>query len=241
MNASGVLIDQWRRPSLRKAALVTLALSACVPIASAQAATPSTASPSASGWANYPSAPAASGSFSISPDGKTVSGTLPPGFTKLNPPSDPDDPGMAQKIKNATNTSDLHTSPAPTLATTARTFATMARSHVRAHAADLPHSGCVSAQSVIGPTGIDYKGTMAGCASGVLWLHIYLNRYGTRWQDNDPHICGTSGGHVTSCSVPYTHYGGDPSCAIWYNYAHGVNTTTGGDSTAWQEHDPYAC
>jgi hypothetical protein len=31
------------------------------------------------------------------------------------------------------------------------------------------------------------------------------------------------------------------NCREFINYAHGINRTTGGDSTAYQIHDPSAC
>ena len=49
------------------------------------------ASPSsavASGWAPYANGTVTTGSFSIAPNG-SVTGTLPPGFTKDNPPNEP--------------------------------------------------------------------------------------------------------------------------------------------------------
>lgn len=193
----------------------------------------------AAGWAGYSATPTESGNFTISGDGQTVSGTLPPGFSKENPPSDAADPGMAQRIKNAPHSAGLHVS-APTLATPIQAgFASvMSRRPTRSRtvAADNNPVGCVTAISVING-GLDYKGQMAGCAYGHLWLHTYLNAYSTRVQDGITLDCYST----THCSVPYSFYTANPNCRTFYNYAHGHNYTTGGDSIAWQQHAPWAC
>ena len=92
----------------------------------------------------------------------------------------------------------------------------------------------VSAISTISGDGLRYKGQMAGCHYGHLWLHTFLNANGTRVQDGVTLDCYST----TYCSVPYVLYGAAPHCRIFRNYAHGHNYSTGGNDTAWQDHFP---
>lgn len=181
------------------------------------------------GWGAYGPEATYTGSFSVAPDG-SVSGTLPPGYTKEHPPVDPAWPETAKRIQNSTDASRLHTFP---------TIARAAVAHrVKARAADLNPSGCVTAFSYIDVNfGLYYKGQMAGCSYGDLSLHVYLKANGVTVSDPGSHQCYSS----TSCSVPYFLYSGAPNCREFINYAHGINHTTGGDHTAYQIHDPWSC
>ena len=162
----------------------------------------------------------ASGTFSLSADGTTVSGVLPPGFSADEPPVDPGDPGYAKRFAAATNRQGLSVA-----AWSPAAPASFGGAAVQAQ----PFVGCVSAISSISGASIYYKGQMAGCRRGNLWLHTYLNRFSSRVQDGGTITCANS----TSCSVPNSAY--RMSQGTYYNYAHGRNLTTGGDDTAWQE------
>lgn len=181
------------------------------------------------GWGAYGPEAVISGHFSIAPDG-SVSGTLPPGFTKANPPVDPLNPYTAERIRNSSDTSGLRTF-------TSGVSASISRVHHVIRARVAGNAGCVNSQSVIGPSGLSYKGNMAGCRVGHLWIHTYLNANGVRVQDGDTNDCYST----TSCSVPYNTYTGAPACRQFVNYSHGINRTTGGDDTAYDVHSPYAC
>jgi hypothetical protein len=165
------------------------------------------------------------------PRGK-VSGTLPPGYTKNNPPVDLAAPETAQKIREATDASDLKVR---SIATAAK--AKKAKAKAKAKAAVTSTSGCVSAISSVNASGLSYKGQMAGCSFGTLWMHTYLNANGVRVQDGNYNTCYSS----TSCSVPNDLYSGNPACRTFVNYAHGINRSTGGDSTAYTVWAPWRC
>ncbi|HMJ35190.1 MAG TPA: hypothetical protein VK501_14865 [Baekduia sp.] len=216
----------------RGAALGTVGALALGGVAAAESATSPTAAPTGTaatqGWGAYGPETVISGSFSISPSG-TVTGTLPPGYTKARPPVDAAAPETAARIRASTNTAGLSEFAAPTAS---------AAHHrtVKARAASNP-AGCVTAFSTIDSGGLSYKGQMAGCRYGHLWLHTYLNANGVRVDDYPANDCY----NTTSCSVPYTKYTGAPNCRQFVNYAHGINRTTGGDDTAYQVHNPWAC
>jgi hypothetical protein len=213
----------------RRAAVLGACAAITMATAAASGASAATAPTTSTGWGAYGAETVTSGSFTVAPDG-AVSGTLPPGYTKRRPPVDAAAPETAAKIQaaSASKASGLKTSSATAAA---------ASKKVKAHAADNNPEGCVTAFSYISG-GLFYKGQMAGCAYGnPLWLHTYLNADGTRVQDGSTLNCYSS----TSCSVPYDGYTAAPHCRQFVNYAHGINRTTGGDSTAWQVHSPWAC
>lgn len=198
-------------------------------VAAALAAVAILAAPAAAQAAPVAGQLVASGSFSISPDGTTVSGVLPPGSSVSQPPLDPADPGYAKRFAAATNRQGLTVAPA----ISASAPALVAPAIVRP--LDVPHAGCVSAIGSLSARTLYYKGQMAGCSRGNLWLHTYLNKGSTRVQDNPVNTCDNS----TSCSVPNAAY--TVSSGTYFSYAHGRNNSTGGDDTAWQEWDLCGC
>ncbi len=205
-----------------RCALVALAVAAGIALPTGAQAAPT-------GWEGYDAGQVVlSGSYSVTADG-VAKGTLPPGYTADAPPSDPSDPELADAVEEATQTSALKTAALPAIA---------ARSgRPRARAADQPHAGCVTAISVIGPDGLSYKGQMAGCRRGHLWLHTLLRADGVGVSDYPPLDCY----NTTECSVPYRTYTGQPHCREFINYAHGWNRTSGNQDTAWQLHLPWYC
>jgi hypothetical protein len=187
----------------------------------------------------------ASGSFQILPDGSVV-GTLPPGYSKANPPSDAADPSMARRIQASPDTTQLKTLPsvatllaqrATTLSSPVAVTATKHRPVAKAAATE-DTNGCVTAYSYVNTTGVHglyYKGEMHNCAYGHLWMHTYLNANGSLVQDGDTHDCY----NTTGCGVGYVGYTADPARRTFTNYAHGHNYSTGGDSIAYTVWAPF--
>lgn len=165
-----------------------------------------------------------SGQFSVSADG-VVTGTYPPGYTVANPPSDPSDPTLRQRLLSARDTSKV---------VIAGSGEAKAARLVQCGNAVSP-CGCVflSVNVDQGAGLLKHKGWMSGCASGGLKLHVYVNDANTHRRIIDHPTLGCTG---TSCVGPShsSYLAGIRNCTGRYDvYSHGWNTRTNGDNIAW--------
>jgi hypothetical protein len=181
-------------------------------------------------WAAYEGVEAIRGSVHVAADGREVWGTLPPGYSIAQFVDQPGLETLAAVIAAGADTSGL----VPYARDGGSNNTVAGALGLAASARDESHNGCVSAFSYIRSDGLRYKGQMAGCRRGTLWLHIYLNANGRRVDDGGHNTCSNS----TECSLPYAYYGEAPRCRVFTNYAHGRNRTTGGEDYAWEEHHP---
>ncbi len=146
-----------------------------------------------------------------------ISGELPPGATLKTLAADPDDPTHQGLIKSAKPKNLRSADGRDNVAGVVTPFASY-------------NDGCVTLfVNGAGAAGMAYKGQMAGCRRGNLYLHTYVRSGGNGpiIHDGAENECAGT----TECSVPVDYYKGTAPVITFA--AHGRNRTTGGDSTAW--------
>ena len=239
------------RTTTRHAFLALAIWGATVGLAAASQAAPTIVDPREPAVSTTPPAPAAktpgdaisvaTGSFSIGTDG-AVTGTLPYGFSLADPPSDPADPSMREKIVrgNKDHLKILDRADFAPVATRSATTASKSGYKNARRSQFLEHvAGCVHMQGSGDPYGnFTYHGYMTACSSGPLWCHEYRNvNFGGAWDyiEDTPANSG-SGGY---CGLPtIAFWSSNFANASWAReifYTHGKNSRTNGDDTTFIE------
>ncbi len=159
-----------------------------------------------------------SGVIVIAPDG-SVSGELPPGTSKQHPPTDPNDPSFAARIRNGAD-AGLRRADGRPERRTSRSAASVA--------ADDPPPCSRVVVNVVPTLGIGYRGEMLDCEQGDLTLHTWVeDETGAMTQDGAYMSCP----QTTACATEERFVA--PSMYVKV-LARGQNLTTGYDHTDWQ-------